>query len=158
MTPAQENYLDLILDKSDEDLLYEIARHTIAPIMASGDTRSQQGPKRFPIGQLPSQARLNQVPSAPVPDSAKPALTSFLGIAQSKVNAMRSRLYAALCDSATQAPNEWAVDISTGQRKEIVVAVATALLTKYATEMSIGIPVAIYYLKKGLASFCAAKH
>jgi hypothetical protein len=154
MNADQERYLDSLLDKSERELLFEIARASYSPIMASGGKRSQQGPVRFPVGQIPSREQLNRVPNGPVTEPQKAGLVSFLNIAQKRVDTMHARLYAALCDSANKKPTDSSIDIATGQVKDIVAAAVSILLTKYNTEVSIGIPVAVYYLKKGLFTFC----
>lgn len=154
MNAEQERYLVSLLDKSEQDLLFEVARASYSPIMASGGKRSQQGPVRFPIGRIPPREQLNRVPNGPVTEAQKSGLASFLGIAQKKVDAMHSRLYSILCDSATQKPTDSSLDVATGQIKDIAAAAVTILLTKHNTEVSIGIPIAVYYLKRGLFTFC----
>lgn len=144
MNADQERYLDSLLDKSERELLFEVARASYSPIMASGGTRSHQGPVRFPIGRIPPREQLNRVPNSPVTEPQKLGLVSFLGIAQKRVDAMHGRLYSILCDSASQKPTDSSLDMATGQVKDIVAAAVTILLTKYNTEVSIGIPIAVY--------------
>lgn len=153
MSPDQERYLSSLLDLPDEELLYEVAAGSLTGITASS---------RPPYEQKSAEGRanyfrrlLNQVPRHPIEDFQKEYLTPFLQHAQQQVRQSQTQLYHLLCDPSTHQPNAQALDIATGQKKDIIVAVAMALMQHYNTFASIAIPVAVLLARNGLTSFCA---
>ncbi|WP_046247397.1 hypothetical protein [Hymenobacter terrenus] len=103
------------------------------------------------------KALQEQVPTAPVDEPMKSFLSTQLGAAQRQIQAVRARLYRLLCDANSGQPTAKALDVTTGQTKDIIAAVVAILTTEYSMAMSVAIPVAVFLLKKGLASFCATK-
>ena len=157
MTPQQTRYIDSLLDKSEQDLLFEIARQALSGIRNSGysGTREQRGrPVWIELKEQKPEEVLNRVPDAPVTEQQKQVLHEFLDVARQKFATVRPRLYALLCDATTQKPKDMALDIATGQVKDVVAGVATALLAQYNVAMSVGIPVVVLALKHGLFAFC----
>jgi hypothetical protein len=157
MTPQQTRYIDSLLDKSEQDLLFEIARQALSGIRNSGysGTRGKDsGPIWIELKEQKPEEVLNRVPEAPVSEQQKQVLADFIDAAREKFATMRPRLYGLLCDASTQKPKDMALDIATGQIKDVVASFASLLLVKYSVAMSVGIPVVVLALKNGLFAFC----
>lgn len=160
MTTEQERYLDSILDKSEEDLLFEIARQALSGIRNSGysGTRGNNGgPVWIELKEQKPEEALNRVPAAPVNEQQKQILAGQLEVARARFVTLQLRMYALLCDAATQKPKDMALDIATGQIKDVVAGIASALLAQYSIAVSIGLPVAVLAMKHGLFAFCATQ-
>jgi hypothetical protein len=155
MTPEQEQYINAILDKSEEDLLYEIASGTLQGVTASAkppyETKSADSREQY-FRQL-----LRRVPSRPVSEYVKPVLEPHLERARDTMNLARKRLYNLLCDATTQKPNGLALEFCTGEGRNIIVNVASILLEHYNTAIAVGLPVAVYLVRNGIQKFCAIK-
>jgi hypothetical protein len=160
MTSQQTRYIDSLLDKSEQDLLFEIARQTLSGVRNSGysGTRGKDnGPIWIELKEQKPEEVLNRVPEAPVNEQQKQVLVDYLDVARERFATVRLRLYVLLCDSTTQKPKDMALDIATGQIKDVVAGVAGALLAQYSIAVSIGIPVAVLAMKQGLFAFCATR-
>jgi hypothetical protein len=159
MTLQQTRYIDSLLDKSEQDLLFEIARQALSGVRNSGysGTRGREnGPIWIELKEQKPEEVLNRVPEAPVNEQQKQVLAEFLDVAREKFATVRPRLYALLCDASTQKPKDMALDVATGQIKDVVASFASLLLVKYSVAMSVGIPVVVLALKNGLFAFCTA--
>ena len=157
LSRQQSHYLDSIIDKSYNELLFEIARGMLSGVTASagpGYETKSGGPKSS--NEEDQKFQLSNVPREPVDEFLKPALEPHLSYAEKKVQALHSQVYQLVCNAEEQKPKEWALDASTGQTKDIVVGVVSALTAKYSIAMGIAIPVVVYLLKKGLYQFCSA--
>ncbi len=152
MSPDQDRYLLALLDKSDTELLYEVAAGSLTGITASA---------RPPYEQKSAESRANrlrqllaQVPRRPIEEFQKEFLTPFLTSARKQVQTSHAQLYRLLCDATTYQPTALALDITTGQIKDIIAGVATVLMTHYSTAASVAIPVAVLLARNGLKAFC----
>lgn len=158
LTPQQLRYLDTIIDKSEEVLLYEIARG-----MMSGVTNSVRpdletkaggpGPSREEI----QEARHNAVPDKLVGESMKPFLESHLSQAKETAQSFLAKIHRFLCDEETQKPKGWALDIATGETKNLAIAVIAYLAPQHVANVTVIIASVSLSLKGGLNLLCATK-
>jgi hypothetical protein len=158
LTSQQLRYLDAIIDKSEEELLYEIARGMLAGITNSArpdyETKSG-GPGQSKAERL--EARRNAVPDEPVSEYVKPLLEPHIPQAKESALSFRERVFKVVCDPDTLKPKEWAVDATTGHAKDVLVAVITALTAQHSVAMSMAMPSVVLLLKNGLKFFCSTK-
>lgn len=196
LTLRQSTYLDSLLNSSEEDLIFEIARgiqfarkategsakekseaaawlrehsHRTPPRRyglderqewEQGRTESMQAKRNAPeeeaiIPLSPKEVR-QAVPDAPIEKAVKPFLTERLDYAKESIHAIHLQVYSLVCNTERR-PNEQALDIATGQTKDIIAAVVMVLTVEHSMVMSVAIPAVVYLLKKGLHSFCATK-
>lgn len=151
LTAEQDRYISAILEKSELDLLYEVASGSVQGITAS----AQQPSPEERIARF--QRLLRRVPAGPITIYHKPGLEIHLESARGTVRTAHLRLYRLLCDPATAKPTELVQDITTGQIKDIVAGVAGVMLSQYGTALAVGLPVAVLLLRNGLKHFCAIK-
>ena len=151
LTAEQDRYISAILEKSELDLLYEVASGSMQGITASAQqTSPQERLARF-------QRLLRRIPSSPITVYHKPGLEIHLESARKTVLTAHLRLFRLLCDPTTAKPTELVQDITTGQIKDVVAGVAGVLLNQYSTALAVGLPVAVLLLRNGLKYFCATK-
>ena len=158
LTPQQLRYLDVIIDKSEEELLYEIARGMLAGVTNSAqpdyETKSG-GPGQSKTER--QEAQRNAVPNELVSEYAKPFLEPHIPQAREGALSFRGRVFKLVCDPNTLKPNEWAIDATTGPAKDVVVAVITALAVQHSVAMSMAMPSVVFLLQNGLKFFCSTK-
>lgn len=151
LTAEQERYISAILDKSELELLYEVASGSVQGITASAQQPSPaERMARF-------QQLLRRVPARPITEYHKPALEIHLDAARKTLETAKARLYRLLCDPNSPKLNGLTMDIFTGDIKEIVMAAASALLSQYGMAVAVGIPASIILLRRGVQRFCATK-
>lgn len=155
MTSEQERYIAAILDKSEQDLLYEIASGSLQGVTASAqppyETKSAGSREKY------FRELLRRVPSHPVSEYVKPVLEPHLERARDTLQLARTRLYRLLCDAETQKPNGLALEFCTGEGRNIIVNIASLLLEHYSTAVAVGLPIAVYLTRNGIQGFCATK-
>lgn len=155
LTPEQLDYIEALLHTADEGLLLEIAACNVKNQQLERDisfaaTASMEAmhflmaqySSWVPLSMVAEQFRLNYLPLLPQ--------------AKQTVDLFSHYLYEIVCSPETQKPQEWALDATTGQVKDLVVSIITALTAQYSVPVSIAIPATIILLKKGLLNFCAA--
>jgi hypothetical protein len=151
LTTEQDRYISAIFDKSETDLLFEIASGSVQGITASAyQPNPEERLARF-------QRLLRRIPSGPITVYHKPGLEVHLESARKTVKTAQMRLFQLLCDPNTAKPTELVQDIITGQVKDIIAGVAGVLLSQYGTALAVGLPVAVLLLRNGLKYFCAIK-
>jgi hypothetical protein len=153
ITLEQERYINAIIEKSDEDLLYEVASGSLIGVTASAKPPydpSKPESRRQYLYQLQ-----RRVPNGPVSEYAKPALVPHLPLAQRTIQTAHTRLYRMLCDPATKTPNKVATEICSGEARNIIVNLASLLLTQYDMAIAMGLPTAVFLMRTGIHKFCA---
>lgn len=158
LTLQQLRYLDAIIDKSEEELLYEIARGMISGVTNS--VRPDYETKAGGPGQSKEErqeARRNAVPDKLVDENVKSFLEPHLPQAKEKAQSILAKIYQLLCDEKTQKPKGWALDIATGETRNLVVIVAAQLAPQHIATTTVIIASVAWSLKGGLHLLCAAK-
>ena len=158
LSPQQLRYLDSIIGMSEEELLYEIARE-----MLSGVTNSVRPDYEIKAGgpgqskEERREARRNAVPDKPVDEYVKPLLEPHLPEAKEKAQSILTKIHQLLCDEKTQKPKEWALDIATGETRNLVVIVAAQLAPQHIATITVILASVAWSLKGGLHLLCATK-
>jgi hypothetical protein len=192
LTPRQFNYLESLLNSSEEDLIFEVARgiqftqkategSAQEKAAAAAWLREHNGtsiPNDYLLQQKEGwvqgmQERRNSdnevgvplsakevrqaVPDTPAEKALRPFLRERLDYTRESMQAIRLQVYQLICNAEMQQPNEQALDVATGQTKDIIAAVIMVLTVEHSMVMSVAIPAVVYLLKKGLHAFCAVK-
>ncbi len=71
--------------------------------------------------------------------------------------AFKYELYNILCESKSKEPKEWLNDLITGDIRNLIVNICSAITTKYDISLGISLPVAALIFKHGVLRYCDAK-
>lgn len=82
--------------------------------------------------------------SAPYPEMGKELWKAF-----------KCELYELLCVRDSETPKEWLNDLVTGDIRNLVLGIISAITAKYEVTMGIAVPLAALIIKTGILKYCA---
>lgn len=158
LTAQQLRYLDSIIDRTENELLFEVAHGLVSGVTNSagpGYETKSGGPGQ--TKEERQRARQSAVPDKPVSEYVKPFLEPHLPQAKERALSFKAKVYQLVCDAGTLKPKDWATDATTGDMRNVVVAVVMALTAEHNVAMSVIMPSVAWLLKLGLNKFCSVK-
>jgi hypothetical protein len=89
----------------------------------------------------------------PMPDGVF-AYAPYLELGRELWSAMRFELYEVFCDSEKGEPRGWVHELLTGDLRNVMIGVVSAITAKYDVTLGIAIPVAALIVKERATTFC----
>lgn len=78
----------------------------------------------------------------------------YIEIGKKLLNSLEIELYDLFCDKASSKPKEWINELISGDTRNLIIGVLTAITSKYNVSLGIAIPAAALVIKRGMVNFC----
>jgi len=79
----------------------------------------------------------------------------YLEIGKELWVALKYELYEVICKAETKEPNEWMVELISGDIRNVIIGVSSAITAQYDVTLGIAIPAAALIIKTGLEKYCS---
>jgi len=72
-------------------------------------------------------------------------------------SALKYEVYDLLCEREARVPREWLNDLITGDIRNLIVAISSAITSNYNVSIGIGLPAAALIFKSGILTYCSKR-
>lgn len=70
-------------------------------------------------------------------------------------NVLKYELYGMVCKAETKEPNQWMTELISGDIRNLIIGITSAITAKYNVTLGIAIPAAALIIKTGVGKYCS---